>query len=96
MAPLTDLENTLRVLSKILFWCFVLGFLSLLLWFVAYITAADFIFEIHGDMFNITRHDIDIMNYYGMTYAKGTIFMLFLVPYIAVRLVLRGINKTDA
>ncbi len=92
MAPSTDLENTLRVLSKILFWCFVLGFLSLFLWFAVYITAADFIFGVHGDMFNLTRHDFDIMSYYGMTYVKGTIFILFLVPYIAVRLVLKSLR----
>ena len=92
MAPSTDLENTLKVLSKILLWCFVLGFLSLLLWFTFYITAADFIFAVHGDMFDLTRHDFDLMNYYGMAFVKGTVFLLFLVPYIAVRLVLRGIK----
>lgn len=95
MAPSTDLENTLTVLSKILLWCFVLGFLSLLLWFTFYITAADFIFGVHGGMFDLTRHDFDLMNYYGMAFVKGINFLLFLVPYIAVRLVLRGINNTD-
>lgn len=96
MAPSTDLENTLRVLSKILLWCFVLGFLSLLIWFTAYLAAGDFIFGIHGGMFDLTRHDFDVMNYYGMAYVKGTVVLLFLIPYIAVRLVLGGINNPDA
>ena len=96
MSPSTDLENTLRVLSKILLWCFVLGFLSLLLWFAFYMAAADFIFGVHGGMFDLTRHDFDIMNYYGMTYFKGVVVTLFLIPYISVRLVLKGIKRPNA
>ena len=86
----TDLENTLRVLSKILLWCFLLGFLFLLIWLAFYMAAADFIFGVHGGMFDLTRHDFDIMNYYGMAYFKMTVFVLFLIPYIAVRLVLKS------
>ena len=96
MAPSTDLENTLRVLSKILLRCFVLGFLFLIFWFVLYIAAADFMFLVHGGMFDLTEHDVNIMNYYGMAYFKMTVFVLFVIPYIAVRLVLRGINNPDA
>jgi hypothetical protein len=92
MAPSTDLEDILTVLAKILLRCFVLGFVFLTFWFALYMAAANFMYSVHGSMFNLTPHDIDIMNYYGMAYFKLTVFVLFLIPYIAVRLVLRSLK----
>ena len=95
MSPSTDLENALTLLAKILLRCFLLGFLFLIFWFALYLAAADFMYSMHGRMFDLTPHDIDMMNYYGMAYFKLTVFVLFLIPYIAVRLVLNGIERPD-
>ena len=95
MAEFTDLENTLTVLSKLLLRCFFLGFFFLIFWFVLYMAVNDFMFNMHAGMFDVTRHDFDMMNYCGMAFFKLTVFVLFLIPYVSVRLVLRGINNPE-
>ena len=96
MAPSTDLNETLAVLAKILLRCFLLGFLFLIFWFLLYLAAADLMLTVHGGLFNLDDRDVNLLNYYGMAYFKMAIFVFFLIPYIAVRLVLRGIERTNA
>jgi len=67
--------------------CFVLGYLLLLLWFVVYVLAGDF--GIAGKLFGLTPHEVDKINYCGMAFVKSAVLLFFLLPYIAIRLVLR-------
>ena len=89
----TDIESVMIVVSKTLLWCFVLGFLSMLLWFGFFLLGGDFAYDIHSKMFDITEHEFEMMNYYGMAGLKIIVWMFFGVPYIATRLVLRGMKR---
>ena len=88
-----QLRSVVALISKFLLWCLLLGFALLLLWFLLFLLGGDFAYGIHGDMFDLTKHEFDVMNYHGMALLKMTIFVFFLIPWIATRIVLRGLNE---
>jgi hypothetical protein len=81
--------NWLNTAAGVFLWCFVLAFCLLLFSFVFYLLAADWAYGIHSTWFGITRHDFDLMYYCWMAFMKITTFLLFLIPYIAIKLTLR-------
>jgi hypothetical protein len=76
-------------LARILLRCFVLGYFFLLLWFVVYLFAGDVIYGVGGKLFGLAPHEVDMINYCGMGVVKIAVVLFFLVPYVAIRLVLR-------
>ncbi|MHC4945278.1 MAG: DUF6868 family protein [Planctomycetota bacterium] len=74
-----------RMLEGVLLRCFIYGFVLLLFWFVLFLVAGGWIYDFHSSMFEITRHDFDMMNYNGMALVKGVVILFFLLPYLAVR-----------
>ena len=89
MPELNNVNELFDTLAKILLRCFVLGYVLLLLWFVVYLFAGDLIYGIGSKLFDLTPHEVDIINYCGMAVVKCVVFLFFLFPYIAIRLVLR-------
>ncbi len=89
-----DPDNVLLIVSRVLLRCVLMGFLLLFVWFGAFLAVGDFAYDVHAKMFDISRHEFDVMNYYGMTIVKGCVVLFFLVPLIATRLVLTGIEKS--
>ncbi|MHB0961085.1 MAG: DUF6868 family protein [Pirellulaceae bacterium] len=85
----TEINELLDIVAKVLLRCFVFGFLFLLLWFVAYLSAGDLICR-QGAWFDLTPHEIKVIHYCGMGLVKGCVLLFFLFPYIAIRLVLRN------
>jgi len=81
--------SNLEALSSILIRCFVIGAIFNMLWFIFFLLSGDLGYTIHAKWFQISRHEYDLLNYYGMVFVKGFIFLLFLLPYIAIRMVLR-------
>jgi hypothetical protein len=90
MNEATDLNNFLEVTAKILIRCFILNFALILLWFMFYlIGSSEWGYELHSKIFDITRHEFTLINYCGIAFAKLCNFILFLIPYVAIRLVLK-------
>ena len=89
----TDLEYILNIVSKTLLWCFVIGYLTLLLWFGFFLLGGNFAYNIHSKMFDLTEHEFELMNYYGMAGLKIIVWVFFGIPFIATRLVLRGMRR---
>jgi hypothetical protein len=87
MGTSSDLAGVLDLVSKILLWCFVLGFAVLLFWFVCILAAGEFIYGVHATMFDVSKHEFDVLNYYGMAVLKLFISVFYLIPYLAIRLV---------
>jgi hypothetical protein len=77
-----------QYLARILLKCIFLGFGLLLFWFIVVLVAGDIAFEIHSKIFDITRHDYDLLMYWGMGLTKIFILVFFVIPFIAVRLTL--------
>ena len=85
-----EIRQLLDTVAGILLRCFILSLLLLLFWFVFFLLAGDLGYWIHSHWFDLTRHDFDLINYYGMALVKALNIMLFLIPYAAIRLMLRG------
>ena len=76
-------------LAKIPLRCWLFGFRLLLLWFGIDMLASDVIYRLHGSMFDLTKHDMDVIHYCGMAFVKLSVILFFCFPWLAVRLVLR-------
>jgi hypothetical protein len=84
--------SDLDILSSILIRCFVIGVVFVMFWFIFFLLSGDAGYRIHTKLFQISRHEYDLLNYYGMAFVKVCNFLFFLFPYIAIRIVLRQRN----
>jgi len=82
-------NNLLDAVAGVLLRCFVLSVCLLLFWFVFYLAAGGWAYSIHSRWFELSRHDFDLMYYYVMAFFKMASFLFFLIPYIAIKLILR-------
>jgi type IV secretory pathway VirB6-like protein len=80
-------------LAKALIRCWIFGVLLLLFSFVMFMLTGEMIDKIHGPMFGLSPHEIDVILYCGMALHKLFVNLFFLFPWIAIRMVLR---KSDA
>ena len=74
-----------QTLATILLRSFLFGLAFLLLWFLLYLIAPGWMFEMNARWFNIGKRDFDLINYFGMGFVKISIFLFFLLPYLAIR-----------
>jgi hypothetical protein len=91
VAVLRD-NNSIELLdavAKVLLRCVVFGFALLLLWVGAFFLAGDVIYGVHGKLFGLTPHELDLIHYCGIAFVKLCVLLFFLFPYLAIRLVLR-------
>jgi len=77
-------------LTRVFGTCTLLAFGFLMFWFLMYLAAGDFAYSIHARLFSIDRPLYEQMNYYGMAIFKMLTFLLFLIPYIALKISGRG------
>jgi len=85
-----DLKNRLEVTAKILLRCFILNFALILFWFSFFLIGNGRLgYELHSQFFDITMHEFALINYCGIAFVKLCNIIFFLVPYVAIQLVLR-------
>ena len=77
-------------LAKVLLRAWVCGFLLMFVWMAAFFLAGDMIYRVHGDMFGLSKHELDLIFYCGLGLTKLVILLFFFFPWLAIRLVLRG------
>ncbi|MGD9036431.1 MAG: hypothetical protein PVF10_07740 [Syntrophobacterales bacterium] len=82
-------NEMLEVTGKVLIRCFVMGLFVLFFWLGALMLAGDLAYSVHARIVPITREQFYVINYVGELMTKATVFILFLFPYIAIRLVIR-------
>ena len=75
------------ILSKFLFWCVIVNYAILMIWFVAFIVARDRIYGIHSKWYPISSEQFNAINYSGIALYKILVLVFNLVPYIALRLI---------
>jgi hypothetical protein len=85
----TQIAEWLDVVAKILLRCWMFGFLLLVFWFAAVMLAGDFVYYVHGSLFDLSRHELQVIHYCGMGLVKLTVGVFFFFPWAAIRLVLR-------
>jgi len=79
----------LEVIGQVLIRCFVMGILVLVFWLGALSVAGDLAYSVGSKIVQISRQQFDIINLTGFLITRSAIFVLFLFPYIGIRLVIR-------
>lgn len=79
---------TPETLMAVLGWCAVID-IGLLAWWFAWIALAhDLVYRIHTRWFPMSVERFDAIHYGGMGAFKLLVFAFFVVPYLALRIVL--------
>ncbi len=79
---------TVELLKGTLAWSAVLNMGILLWWFLFMTLAGDWVFKMHSRFYKIRRDHFDTIHYAGMTFYKICIFTFFIVPYLALRIMI--------
>ena len=78
---------TVELIRNGLAWCAVLNMGVLLLWFLGFMVAHDWIYRLHGKWFKLSEEKFDTIQYASMGFFKLSILLLNIVPYLALRIV---------
>ena len=78
-------RDPLDVVARVLIRCLAIALAILLFWFVAIVAADEWVYSIHSKMFELSKHEFDVMHYGGMGLLKLAAGTFFLVPYLAIR-----------
>jgi hypothetical protein len=88
-----EYDILLERLAAVLIRCFFLSLLLLCCWFLFYLTGGTLGRALHSQWFGLSKHDFDLLNYFGVAFAKICAILFFLFPYISIRWVLRNRRK---
>ncbi len=86
-----EYQLTPERITKALGICCLLTFGLLLISFVGYLVGGDFAFRIHAAMFEIDRHEYDLIMYCAMALLKFAAVVCFLIPYVALKIVAKQV-----
>ena len=75
---------SIEITRDFLLWCAVTNYGVLLLWFLFFIHAHDWMRRLHGRWFRLADEQFDTIHYAGMAIYKIGIILFNLVPYIAL------------
>jgi hypothetical protein len=78
---------TVEIIRNALGWCALINYGVLLLWFLFFTLAHEWMYRLHGRWFHLPRERFDGLHYAGMAFFKLGIILLNLVPYLALRIV---------
>jgi len=78
---------TLVAAQAFLCWCLVINYGILLLWFLVFWFAHDWMFRLHGRWFSLSRERFDSVHYAAMAAYKIGILLFNLAPYVALHLI---------
>jgi len=68
----------------ILLWSTVINYGILVVWFLAFVFAHDWMLRLHGTWFRLTDEQFDALHYGGMAIYKVGILLFNLSPFLAL------------
>lgn len=71
-------------LTDFLLYSLVINYLILIIWFVLFVFAKDWMKPVHGQWFKLSDQQFDAIHYGGMALYKIGILLFNLTPYIAL------------
>lgn len=77
----------IETIRNMLLWCSIINYGILLIWFVIFTTAHDWIFHLHTKWFRLSQEQFDGLHYGGMSLFKIGIMLFNLAPLIALWIV---------
>lgn len=84
-----DVRASMEWRARTLLWCFVLSVVLLCVWAIVYLALGRWAYGFQTRWFELSRHEFDLVMYCGMGLVKILAFVLFLIPYIAIRIAMR-------
>jgi len=79
---------TIELIRDVLAWCSVINFSILLLWFMLFSFAYNWLYKLHSKCFTLSEAKFDTIHYSGMGFYKLCILLFIFVPYLAIRIVI--------
>ena len=81
---------SIAIVRKVLLWCTVINYGVLLVCWLCFLFAHDWMYGCHSRRFHLPVEQFDALHYAGMALYKVGILLFNLVPYIALRIVGRA------
>lgn len=75
---------TVEIVREALLWCAVINYGVLIVWFLVFSLAHDWIYRLHSRWFRLSPERFDAVHYGGMAIYKVGVLLFNLVPYIAL------------
>ena len=85
-----DWLMSIAIVRQVLLWCTIINYGVLLVWFLFFLLAHDWMYQLHGRWSHLSVEQCDALHYAGMAIFKIGILLFNLVPYIALRIVGRA------
>jgi len=77
---------SIEMVRRALLWCAVINYEILLIWFLFFMLAHDWMYLLHSRWFHLSVDQFDMLHYAGMAIFKIGILLFNVVPYIALRI----------
>ena len=77
----------LEILRNFLLWCTLINYVMILVWFLFFVLAHNWMYSFHGRWFRLTVEQFDSIHYAGMAIYKIGILLFNLIPYAALCIV---------
>ena len=90
---MNETDTILKQISGILLRSFIVAMALLILWMVIYLVVGDYWYISHTKLFDITEHELSLLNYAGMGLFKILAFCFILCPFVAIETVIRFKKK---
>jgi hypothetical protein len=77
----------IEVIRQFFLWCTVINYAVLLVWFLLFVFAHDWMRRLHGRWFRMADEQFDALHYWGMSIYKIGILLLNLVPFLVLAII---------
>ena len=77
---------SIEVARAFFLWCAVINYGVLVLWFLLFALAHDWVERLHGRWFRLPAGQFDTVHYAGMALFKLGVLLFNLVPFVALRI----------
>lgn len=78
---------SLEIARSFFLWCAIINYGILLLWFLLFAFAHDWLERLHGRWFRLPREQFDALHYAAMAVFKLGLILFNLVPFLALCIV---------
>ncbi|MDY0186499.1 MAG: hypothetical protein RBR16_01100 [Syntrophus sp. (in: bacteria)] len=76
----------LRDIRNALGWCTLINLCLLLVWFLVFVLAHDWMYRLHGRWFQLSVETFDAIHYTGMALFKTGTWLFNLTPWLALHI----------
>ena len=80
-------KMSIELTRSFLLWCTVINYGILLVWFLPFTLAHDWMRRLHGRWFRLSDEQFDSLHYLGMSIYKIGILLFNLVPFVVLWIV---------